>query len=172
MDQTDVGLQSIVKALNDTVAGAIDPKDHLAKEQLRLAVGYVEFVRKRLHLIHARERFDLKHHVALAHALLRIEGCPDAEAAQVRQELSRAEPALADAGALTGEIRQLTMDLAHAVAGVVQAAHRASLPAAGEIDRAVIAASEDKMRMERLWYEPIGFEPAPLTGASLEDCLR
>ncbi|MGO4836287.1 hypothetical protein AB4144_28995, partial [Rhizobiaceae sp. 2RAB30] len=73
MDQTDVGLKSVVKALTDTIAGAIDPTDHLAREQLRLAASYIDFVRQRLDFIHARERYDLKHYASLARRLLTID---------------------------------------------------------------------------------------------------
>jgi hypothetical protein len=164
MDQTDVGLQSVVKALTDTIAGAIDPADHLAKEQLRLAAGYIEFVRQRLHYIHGRERYDLKHYIALAGKLLSF-ALPGAEAARfLRTTLSEAEPLANDPAALTGNIRAAAMELAHAVAGVVQEAHRSSWATARDIDRAVLVASEERLDLERLWYEPIGFEPTPHKG--------
>lgn len=172
MDQTDVGLRSVVKALNDTVLGAIAPEDHLAREQLRLAASYVEFVRQRLHLIHARERYDLKHYAGLARQLLAIVPDGGVEGDALRANLAMAEPVVDDADALTGDVRAVAMELAHAVAGMVQAVHRSSPAVAANVDRAVIAASERKLIMERLWYEPIGFEPARLTGATLEECLR
>ncbi|MBL8589905.1 MAG: hypothetical protein JNK46_15340 [Methylobacteriaceae bacterium] len=173
MDQTDVGLKSVVKALTDTVAGAIDPADHLAREQLKLAASYVDFVRQRLHLIHARERYDLTHYIALARALLAI-GLPEASpaVAAMRAALGEAEPLARDPAALTGRIRLVAMELAHAVAGVVQDAHRTQSGVAPQIDRAVIAASEEKLEMERLWYRPIGFDPSPDVGARLEDYFK
>jgi hypothetical protein len=164
MDQTDVGLQSVVKALTDTIAGAIDPADHLAKEQLRLAAGYIEFVRQRLYYIHGRERYDLKHYIALGRKLLNF-ALPDADAVRaLRTILSEVEPLASDPAALTGNVRAAAMELAHVVAGVVQEAHRSSWATANEIDRAVLAASEERLDMERLWYEPIGFEPTPPNG--------
>lgn len=161
MDQTDVGLQSVVKALTDTVAKAIDPTDHLAREQLRLAAGYIEFVRQRLHFIHGRERYDLKHYVALGRAFLTLD-LPESEAARgLRTVLSDVEPLAGDPSALTGAVRAAAMELAHAVAGVVQEAHRSSWTMAREIDRLVLLASEEKLDMERVWYEPVGFDPTP-----------
>ena len=47
-DVTDNGLRAAVKALTDVVAPSIDPSDPLAKEQLRLVVDYLQFVRSRL----------------------------------------------------------------------------------------------------------------------------
>lgn len=161
MDQTDVGLQSVVKALTDTIAGAIDPSDHLAKEQLRLAAGYIDFVRQRLYYIHGRERYDLKHYIDLGRTLQAL-GLPDDDASRnLREALAAAEPVVADPAALTGNVRAAAMELAHAVAGVVQEAHRSSWSMSGHIDRAVLVASEEKLDMERLWYQPIGFDPTP-----------
>ena len=172
MDQTEVGLKAVVKALTDTIAGAIDPADHLAKEQLRLAASYVDFVRQRLHLIHARERYDLTRAITLARDLIAL-GPPDGAATQaLRARLAEAAPLADDAAALTGEVRLAAMELAHAVAGLVQEAHRASWTIAGAIDRAVLTASEARFEMERLWYQPIGFDQSPPKGARLEDHLR
>lgn len=174
MDQTDIGLKSVVKALVDTVAPAIDPSDHLAKEQLRLAASYVDFVRQRLHLIHARERYDLRHYVRLAHDLLAA-GISEQSRPIValRSILAAAEPLADDPAALTAEVRQAAMDLAHAVAAVVQAAHDGAFSDQTQhVDRAVLAATEDKLELELLWYQPIGFDPSPRTDKTLEDFLK
>lgn len=171
MDQTDVGLQSVVKALTETVAAAIDPADHPAREQLKLAASYVEFVRSRLHLLHARERFDLKHYVGLSRVLLPLAGTlPEANA--VRGQLDVAEALLTDPAALTAGIRAGAAELAHAVAGLVKGAHAAGVADARTIDMAVIAASEERLEVQRRWYEPIGFEPAPLPEPALADLLK
>lgn len=175
MDQTDIGLKSVVKALIDTVAPAIDPGDHLAKEQLRLAVSYVDFVRQRLLLIHARERYDLNHYLSLSRQFLNF-GLPeeDKAVASLRAELSRAQALADEPAAFTDRIRSTAVDLAHAVAGVVQAAHsRWTSPGlAAHIDRAVLAATEDKLEMELLWFQPIGFDPSPRKDKTLEDFLK
>jgi len=175
MDQTDVGLKSVVKALIDTVAPAIDPSDHLAKEQLRLAASYIDFVRQRLHLVHARERFDLRHYLSLSEALFSA-GLPDGteQTGALRAAFAIAKPLAGDAAALTAQVRSAATDLAYAVAGVVQAAHAgwASPELAKRIDAAVVAATEDKLEMELLWYQPIGFDPSPRTDRTVEDFLK
>lgn len=174
MDQTDIGLKSVVKALVDTVAPAIDPSDHLAKEQLRLAASYVDFVRQRLHLIHARERYDLRHYVKLANDLLALDiPGQSPPIATLRLALSAAVPLVDDPAALTGEIRAAAMDLAHAVAGVVQAVHDDASPERAQlVDRAVLAATGEKLEMELLWYQPIGFDPSPRRDRTVEDFLK
>ncbi len=175
MDQTDVGLKSVVKALIDTVAPAIDPSDHLAKEQLRLAASYVDFVRQRLLLVHSRERYDLRHYLALAKQFLDL-ALPESSGAvaTLRSAAAAAGPLADDPSTPTAQVRASAMDLAHAVAGIVQAAHSewASAELARRIDRAVLDATEDKLEMELLWYQPIGFDPSPRTDRTLEDFLK
>lgn len=174
MDQTDVGLKSVVKALIDTVAPAIDPSDHLAKEQLRLAASYVDFVRQRLLLVHSRERYDLRHYLGLSQAFLGF-GLPEPNPAveALRTATEAARPLADDPATPTGQIRAAAIDLAHAVAGIVQAAHAewAAPELACRIDRAVLSATEDKFEMELLWYQPVGFDPSPRKDKTLEDFL-
>jgi hypothetical protein len=175
MDQTDVGLKSVVKALIDTVAPAIDPSDHLAKEQLRLAASYVDFVRQRLQLIHARERYDLVHYLTLSKGLLDCKPPePSEPVAALHAAIATAQPLAEDPAVLTARIRAAAMDLAHAVASVVQAAHSewGSMELARRMDKTVLAATEDKLEMELLWYQPIGFDPAPRRDRTLEDYLK
>lgn len=172
MDQISVGLQSVIKSLNDTVAGAIDPADHLAREQLKLAVAYIDFVRKRLHLIHGRERYDLRHYVELSKELVAAGEAHGVDVSTLRTMLPGAEAVLADPASLTGEVRALAMDLGHAVTTVVQMAHEVRSSACVAFDRAVLAAAEAKLDMERLWYEPVGFDPVLPGGATLEERLR
>ena len=173
MDQTDVGLKAVVKALLDTVAPAVDPTDHLAKEQLKLATSYVDFVRKRLMMIHARERYELSHFARQARAFLNLPLPEDfPPLGPLRTALAAAEPLLASPSALTADIRQAALDLGFAVSGVVQEAHARAAAGAAEIDRIVLAASEEKLEFERLWYQPIGFDPSPHRGRSLEDYLK
>jgi hypothetical protein len=174
MDQTDIGLKAVVKALVDTVAPAIDPSDHLAKEQLRLAASYVDFVRQRLHLFHARERYDLRHYVGLADELLAAAAQDQSQpVVTLRSVLAEVKPLADDPAALTSDIRAAAMDLAHAVAAVVQAAHKdTGAGYARQVDKAVLAATEEKFELELLWYRPIGFDPSPRTDRSLEDYLK
>ncbi len=173
MDQTDVGLKAVVKALTDTIAGAIDPTDHLAREQLRLAASYIDFVRQRLDFIHTRERYDLKHYASLARRLLTIDLPRNmATIAEMRLALDTAEELLADPDARTDRTRATAMELAYAVSRLVQETHERSGQHTAAVDRAVLLASEEKLEMERIWYQPVGFDPAPPGGVLLEDRLK
>ena len=146
MDQTDTGLKAVMKALSDVVEPALDPADPLAREQLRLAIEYVGFVRKRIDYLHGRERFDLRHYAGVA--------------------------LLAQAGARTDQLREGAMELGHVVSTVVQGLGSLPAPMATALRRIVLDATEEKLHFERLWYAPVGFEAVLPTGRSLEDFLR
>lgn len=171
MDQTDTALRAIIKSLTDTVAPALPEADPLAREQLRLSVDYLVFLRQRLHDLHQRERFDLRHAIALAQEIVAAGAAGD-RARAVQGELRRAAALVADPGAGTGAIRAAAMDLAYVVSGVVQ--HLAEQPpgVADRIRKAVLAETARRVEFERLWYAPIGFEPAPLDQAGLQAFLQ
>lgn len=173
MDQTDVALRAIVKSLTDTVAPAIDAEDHMAREQLRLSVEFIAFLRTRLHYLHGRERFDLQHGIGLARDLLSADlSAATAEAAALGAALAPAERLIGDPAALTGTIRSAAMDLAHAVAAVVQRASDLPPDVARRIRAAVLAATERRVEFERYWYAPIGFEPVHLDEGRLASFLQ
>lgn len=173
MDQTEVGLQSVVKSLLDTVAPAIDPADHPAKEQLRLAVSYVDFVRQRLHMIHARERYELSHAARLGRDVLALDPPAALEpVVALRAALAAGDPLLANPAALTGDLRAAAIDVACAIACLVEELHERREPQARAVDQAILAASAEKLEFERLWYQPIGFDPSPPKDRRLEDFLK
>ncbi|MCB1389026.1 MAG: hypothetical protein KDK12_07800 [Rhodobacteraceae bacterium] len=173
MDQTDTGLKAVMKALSDVVEPALDPADPLAREQLRLAIEYVGFVRKRIDYLHGRERFDLRHYAGVARAFVAA-GLPDDApgASYLRQTLVAGEALLAQAGARTDQLREGAMELGHVVSTVVQGLGSLPAPMATALRRIVLDATEEKLHFERLWYAPVGFEAVLPTGRSLEDFLR
>ena len=123
MDQTDTGLAAVLKALND-IAPALDPADYLAQEQLRLSVDYIAFLRRRLDLLHGRERFDLSHQVALAEILLAH--LPAEATGAIARELGPARAALEDPAVLTGALRARAGPSSRAMAPVASAGRWAS----------------------------------------------
>lgn len=172
MDQTDTGLRAVTKALTDVIGPALDPKDPLAREQLKLAVDYVEFVRARFSLIHGRERFDLRHYVRMAEAFGRA-GAPaqDAAVRALAATLGETAPLLDDPDATTQAIRTAAMELAAAIAATVQAAPSFDREVRRRIERAVLEATDERIAMERAWYLPMGFDPAPRETGNLGDLL-
>lgn len=171
MDQTDTAIRAIIKSLGDTVAPALPEADPLAREQLRLALDYLAFLRLRLPDMHQRERADLRHQIALANGIAAA-GATGNHAAAMTGLRRRAETLAADPGAGTGAIRDMAMDLAFAVAGVVQTLADQTPETASRIRHTVLDETARKVELERLWYAPIGFEPSPLDQSRLRDLLQ
>lgn len=173
MDQTDTGLKAVLKALTDVVAPALDPRDPLAREQLRLAVDYIGFVRARVDYLHARERFDLRHYLGIASDILRT-GLPDdaPEVVLLRKALAPAERLADDPAVLTAQLRDAAMELGFAVSAVLRTLGEYRADVASEIRRAVLAATANKLEFDRHWYAPIGFEGPEFEVKRLEEYLQ
>ncbi|MGE0230298.1 MAG: hypothetical protein AB7O39_14555 [Flavobacteriaceae bacterium] len=171
MDRTDVGLKAVAKALTDVIGPSIDPRDPLAKEQLKLAVDYIEFVRARYEDIHARERFDLRHYSRMADAIGRS-GLPAAEASRLDGARNAAATVLADVEATTPQIRATAMELAAVVADIVQRAPSFGKEIRRRIELAVLDATDERVAMERAWYLPMGFDPTPHMAGDLAELLK
>ncbi|MCB1477239.1 MAG: hypothetical protein H6883_08505 [Rhodobiaceae bacterium] len=171
MDRTDVGLKAVAKALTDVIGPSIDPKDPLAKEQLKLAVDYIEFVRARYDDIHARERFDLKHYSRMADAIGKS-GLPSSEASRLAGARDEAARTLADVEATTPQVRTAAMELAAVVADVVQKAPSFGSEVRHKIEIAVLDATDERVAMERAWYLPMGFDPTPQLAGDLAELLK
>lgn len=154
-----------------SAAPALDPDDPLAREQLRLSVDCLSFVRRRLDDLHGRERLDLLHNIDLAQRLLGL-GLPVPMAEALRQGLAPATPLAADPAARTAALRDCTVELAHVVAVTVQAAPGFDGQVASAMRRTVLDATGRKVGFERIWYAPIRFEPAPLDEARLAEFLK
>lgn len=172
MDQTDTGLKAVMKALGDVIGPALDPGDPLAREQLRLAIEYIGFVRQRIDYLHSRERFDLRHYIGIATAMIAA-GLPDdlPAAVALRAALAPAEAIGARAGARTDQLREAAMDLGHAVSGVVRSLGDLPAGLASALRHIVMDATEEKLHFERLWYAPVGFEATLPAGKRLEEFL-
>ncbi|MDH1440439.1 hypothetical protein N5O88_09820 [Pseudomonas sp. GD03721] len=62
-------IQTVIKAMTDTVLPAVDPNNKLATEQAQLVIGMLGIVRQRLPLMYRFDRDELDHMLALASAL-------------------------------------------------------------------------------------------------------
>jgi len=162
MDNTENTLRAVVKALNDVVGPAIDPSDGLAREQLRLVTDYVKFAQQRLDYLEARERFELRHGLALAHAVESISGLWSGLVRDaLREAIATGEPLVADASASAAALRQATAALGGAVRRAVREAQGFDPVLRRSVEIAVLEATEPRIRFERSWYVPLGFDPAP-----------
>ena len=171
MDHSENTLRAVEKALTDVVAPAVDPKDALAAEQLRLVVDFVRFLRGRLEWLDARVRAACGTHLATARAL-RVFGplvAPDVRAAlEAATEQAEALPADAD----QRRVGAATAALAGAIRRLVRAAQDIAPDARSRIERATLEGAEPIIAFERAWYLPQGFDAAPSDVPPLESFLR
>jgi hypothetical protein len=162
------GLGAAIKALLDVVAPSVDPDDPLAREQLQLVVDYLELVRSRTDLLWDRERLTLRHYLAMADAVgpsvsMRLDGA----AAAGRR-------ALGDADAGVRPLRDAAAELAGALSELVRALGEPDADPAlcARVEVVVVDASQVLVDVERAWYLPLGFDPAPAEVGSVEAALQ
>jgi hypothetical protein len=172
MDHTENTLRTLSKALTDVIAPALDKKDPLAHEQLRLVVDYIEFVRSRLDDMYGRERFELRHHLALASSLAEIRApCTVATADVLNDAIGAGRTASDTVGVPTAALRGATARLAAAISTIVREAATMDPTVREKIERRVLEATDERIVFERAWYLPLGFDPAasevPLLSAVL-----
>jgi hypothetical protein len=171
-DPIDGGLQAVIKALDDVVAQSLDPANPLAREQLKLSVRYLGFVRRRLPLLAERDRAELQHYLALARELAPLAaGCGVAGVPALEPAIAAAARTLTDAGAGTEALRAATAALTADISVLVRAAAAAAGEQRRPIERAVTLASARLFDLQRAWYLPMGFEPDPERVPALPQAL-
>lgn len=162
MDHTDVALRSVVRALADVVAPAIDPDNSRAKEQLRLSIDYIEFVLGRLDFMYRRELLELHHYLGMARAVHGIVGPPGlCRDAALEAAIERGGQTLAEHGAPVRRMKDATAALAAAIAAVVRAAPGLEAAVRSSIEQTVVRMGRERIEFERSWYLPLGFDPDP-----------
>ena len=172
MDNTENTLRAVLKALTDVVGPAIEPSDVLAREQLRLVTDYVKFVQQRLDYLEARERFELRHGLALARAVAAIDApWSQPVRASLADAVAAGEPLVADAAAPVAALRAATAALGGAARRAVRESQGFPAGIRRAVELAVLDASEPRIRFERAWYLPLGFDPAASEVASLETVI-
>lgn len=172
-DVTETGLRAVVKALTTVVAPALDPSDPLAKEQLKLAVDYIEFVRARLEHLYDRDRFELTHSLALARAVLPLGAASPSTSTSALLDGALREGAaeLARVGANPVALKSAAAALGAAVRELVREAAGFDAAQRRAIEAAVLRASDARIAFERAWYLPLGFDPAPHEVGALAEVL-
>ncbi|HSV59523.1 MAG TPA: hypothetical protein VLJ19_11540 [Variovorax sp.] len=172
MDLTETDLRAAIKALSDVVAPAVDPKDALATEQLRLVVEYLRFLRQRVDLLHQRDRTELQHQLEMARALRKLEApCSDGLRAALQGASEVGEQRFNDAAATGAQLKAACAALAAAVRDGTREANDWPAPARDRWERCVLYASAARVAFEQAWYLPLGFEPAPAEVPALDSLL-
>lgn len=172
MDLTENDLRAAIKALADVVTPAVDPKDALAIEQLRLVVEYLRFLRQRVDLLHQRDRTELRHQLDMAGALLALEAPASAGLRQSLQSATETGARLFETAAATGaQIKAATAAIAAVVRDSVREAADWPAHARDRWEHSVLDASAARVAFEQAWYLPLGFEPAPSEVPALASLL-
>jgi hypothetical protein len=161
----DLQIQTMIKAMVETVAPAIDPLDPLAQEQARLVIGTLMLMAEQLPLQYRFDVDDLTRMVGFADDLgARLHTCSGpladavsaltASAAAGRAVLSR--PTV-DVTYIVTAARAIRTAADHVVDVVFTdddaRAHR------GEVRRVVLDWSRDEILRDRAWTRSQGFEP-------------
>jgi hypothetical protein len=162
MDHSDNTLAAAIKALEEVVAPALDPADPQAAEQLVLVIDSLRFLRQRLDHLHDRARFDLRHHLALAHAI--------SDDAPLEAEIAAATMVYERAGARTPELRESAAELAAVLRTVVR--ETTDDVTRRRLERRILKGSWERIEADRAWHEPQGFDPDPATVPPLELALE
>lgn len=172
IDDISNSLKAAANSLDTVVGSAVDPSDPMAVEQLGLTIDYLGFTRSRLDHLWARVLFTLKHQAQLGEAvvdLLTAESMPVADSLSValadgQDMLNKKHPALT-------EMRSAAELLAAAVREAIRDANRGEAALADRLGRVVSQVSKPWIEMERVWYEPLGFDPAPEQLPTLDSVL-
>ncbi|GAA5232971.1 hypothetical protein [Verticiella sediminum] len=184
MDQSAVNLAATIRALTDVVAPAVDPSNARAREQLNLSIDHLVFLLERIDHLHERHYHELRQQMTLAGSLLDASAGEQFEA---RAALQRALQDCADrvgaarAGAPADELpamplpvdtlRQCLDRLGAATAGMVQACQDMGEDVRRRVERCVLEQDEARIRFERVWYAPLGFDSHARALGSLTDVL-
>jgi len=167
MDHSDNALRAAIKALSEVVAPAVDPTDSQAGQQLRLVIDSLDFLRQRLEYLHDRERFDVRHHLALARAVVE-----DADADGLRDAISSAERVSRRPEARTVELRAATAALAAELRNVVRDVADADPAVRSRVERRILEGTRERIEADRAWHVSQGFDPDPGSALPIEVALR
>ena len=161
-DHTDNALRAAIKALDEVVAPALDASNPLAREQLKLVSRYITFLRERNHYQADRERFELRHYLALARSLRpHALDCAIPGAGAFDRAIDAADTVVDNADARAADLRFAIDGLTTAITMLARRSAAFDAVSRREVEAAVVAASKSLFDVQRAFYLPMGFEPAP-----------
>ena len=168
-DHLDTAFRAAASALRDVVAPSVDPENPLAREQLQLVIGWLDFARGRLPFLHDRNRFELAAHADMGEAALAALGGNGDDG--LSRAVGAARALLADPAAGTTAIVAATNRLQDGIAALARRAP--DLPAASgrAVEKSIVAHSKRVIDAQRVWFLPQSVEPEPDRMPSLEDVL-
>lgn len=161
MDLTENDLRAAIKGLSDVVAPAVDPKDALANEQLRLVIDYLRFLRERIDLLGHRDRLELRQHVESGQALIALDVADAATARALKAATQAGATDLANLEVAPGVCKRATAAIAAAIRDGTRSARQWPAASAQRWEACVLQTSLARIAFEQAWYLPLGFESSP-----------
>jgi hypothetical protein len=161
----DLQLQVVIKALQETVAPALDGTNRLAVEQMHLSIATLTMLKSRLPLLHGAARQELANAVTLATAASSASGGAARDGLYAAVE--SAQGALGDSAIATSELAVRKSELLAATSTFIEA-HGAMTV---DLLRAVVTASKPQFDLARAWCIGAGFEPDPQEVPPLDTLL-
>ena len=176
-NHADNDFRAAAKALADVVAPAIDPRNPLARQQLKLVVDWLDFYRSRLPYNQDRERLELAVQLDTARAIASAVPAAAAAAAiaavaALRAAIGAASTVHAGLGPRPVEVRAVTARLEDEISAVVRLSAGFDEPARRSIERVVVRDAKTLLDAQRAWFLPQSIEPDPGAIAPLEVALR
>lgn len=168
-DHLDTAFRAAVSALRDVVAPSVDPANPLAREQLQLVIGWLDFARGRLPFLHHRNRFELAAHADMGDAVrAALAGNGDAS---LSSAVDAARTLLANPAAGTTAIVAATNRLQDGIAAAARNAAELPAETCRAVEKSIVAHSKRILDAQRVWFLPQSVEPEPDKMPSLEDVL-
>lgn len=149
-------LGAAVKALTDVVAPALPDTDPLAREQLALVVDYLDFLRRRLDHLGAREQWELRDAIRTGHELLGVSGSCSAESRRTLVDaIEKADGLLSEPGINLERSRESIEAVGAAVRELVREAGGLEREERLPIERSVLDQARRRIDVDRAWYAPL-----------------
>lgn len=172
----DLQIKSILKAMTDVVLPAVDPENKLAQEQVRLCMGLLDLMARRLPLQFRFDCDELARLTSFSSELQRIAGN---SGAQAREALVALEQVTADSTALLerakvapAQIEQAVRDMREVTGTLISSVFRdGDETTQDRVQKATLAMSREQLLRERAWVITQGWEPDPKAVPPIEELL-
>ena len=169
-NHADNDFRAAAKSLMDVVAPALDPKNPLAQQQLKLVIDWLDFYRSRLPYNQDRERLELEVQLETARAV--ASAAPAAAAAALGAAIDAACTVHAGLGPRPVEVRAVTARLEDEISAVVRLSAGFDESVRRSIERVVVRDAKPLLDAQRAWFLPQSIEPDPDALAPLDVALR
>jgi hypothetical protein len=155
-------IRSAAKAVEEVILPALDPKHPLASEQAGLVARTLRLLEQRLDHMHARNRFELEQACDLGQALAAppFDVSPALNSA-LREAVRTGHELLAAPAARPSQLQVATATLGELAAALVRTVDAVRPQASPQLERLVLEKSSAWLDMQRAWFLPQGWEPAP-----------